>query len=128
MLFNNRLPKKFIEAFFNDLEEESIEESIDDSLNNPDALNLLQKLVKDLGVINPSKDRISIVKDLEQEVNRRIKKLQFYNKCNTETAIVLLLTTPQNKELLSLLAFLKNINLAIGENDQFTRHHRNERC
>lgn len=117
MLFNNRLPKKFIEAFFNDLEEESIEESIDDSLNNPDALNLLQKLVKDLGVINPSKDRISIVKDLEQEVNRRIKKLQFYNKCNTETAIVLLLTTPQNKELLSLLAFLKNINLAIGEND-----------
>ncbi|WP_418604163.1 hypothetical protein [Hwangdonia sp.] len=117
MLFNNRLPKKFIEAFFNDLEEESFEKAIDDPLNNPDALNFLQKLVKDFGVINPSRDRISIVKDLEQEVNSRIKKLQFYNKCNTETAIVLLLATPKNKELLSLLAFLKNINLALGEND-----------
>lgn len=98
MLFNNRLPKKSIEAFFNDLEEEAFEKSIDEPLDNPDALNPLQKLMKDLDVINPSKDRISIVKDLEHEVNRRIKKLQFYNKCNTETAIRLLLATQQNKE------------------------------
>lgn len=119
MLFNfkpKNLNLEFLDVMLNhDIEHRHADSKEPLRIQDSQLLNLLQQVAEAIGVKKPSRDLIGMISDLQVELKKRLKKLQYYNDCNKEKAIVCFLAVPKNKELLGLLAYLKTVNTSLND-------------